>query len=101
MKNIKINNQEYEVIENDQECLDIEDISEKLTDYFEPYDYIFGDYAYGKVRLKGFNDSNNKKVKKLNDIKTLNEYKENYCSYGAKFFLLKKVPKVEKQVKEK
>lgn len=96
MKNIKINSQEYEIIENDQECLNIEEISEKLTDYFEPYDYIFGDYAYGKVRLKGFNDSNNKKAKKVNDIKTLDEYKEKYCSYGAKFFLLKKVPRTDK-----
>ncbi len=91
MKNVKINNQEYEVIENDQECLNIEEISEKITDYFEPYDYIFGDYAYGKVRLKGFNDSTNKKVKKVNDIKTLDEYKKKYCSYGAKFFLLRKI----------
>ena len=96
MKNIKINSQEYEIIENDQECLNIEEISEKLTDYFEPYDYIFGDYAYGKVRLKGFNDSNNKKAKKVNDIKTLDEYKEKYCNYGAKFFLLKKVPRTDK-----
>ena len=91
MKNVKINNQEYEVIENDQECLNIEEISEKITDQFEPYDYIFGDYAYGKVRLKGFNDSTNKKVKKVNDIKTLDEYKKKYCSYGAKFFLLRKI----------
>ena len=30
MKNVKINNQEYEVIENDQECLNIEEISEKI-----------------------------------------------------------------------
>lgn len=91
MKNMKINAQEYEVLENDQECLNMKEISEKLTEYFEPYDYILGDYAYGKVRLKGFYDSNNKKANKVNDIKNLDEYKEKYCSYGAKFFLIKKI----------
>ena len=33
MKNVKINNQEYEVIENDQECLNIEEISENIKQF--------------------------------------------------------------------
>ena len=28
---------------------------------------------------------------KVNDIKTLDDYIENYCAYGAKWFLLKKI----------
>ena len=53
--------------------------------------YIFGDFSYDKVRLKGYNDSSNKKATKINDIKGLEEYKKNYCSYGARTFLLKKI----------
>lgn len=91
MKTIEINNIKYEIIKDEGNCIDKEELSEKITEYFDNYDYIFGDYAYEKVRLKGYNDSSNKKVNKINDIKTLEDYISNYCSYGAKHFLLKKV----------
>ena len=64
---------------------------EKITDYFDPYDYIFGDYAYEKVRLKGFYEANHKKVTDINNIKNLDSYIKDYCSYGAKYFLIKKI----------
>lgn len=91
MKKIEINGIKYEIIRNDNDCINKEELEEKVTEYFEPYDYIFGDYSYEKVRLKGYNDSTNKKATKINDIKYLDNYITNYCSYGAKVFLLKKV----------
>lgn len=91
MKTIEINNIKYEIIRNDGNCINKEELSEKITDYFDNFDYIFGDYSYEKVRLKGYNDSNNKKTTKINDIKYLDDYIANYCSYGAKVFLIKKV----------
>lgn len=91
MKKIEINNHEYEILENVGNCLNIDEIRDRITDYFDSYDYIFGDISYEKVRLKGFNDPTNKNVNKINNIKDLESYKENYCSYGANTFLLKKV----------
>ena len=91
MKKIEINGIQYEIIRNDDNCLDAEVLSEKITDYFDPYDYIMGDFAYEKVRLKGFYDSNNKKANSINDIKKMDDYIKNYCSYGAKVFLIKKI----------
>lgn len=91
MKKVMINGVEYEVIRNDDDCLDTSILEEKITDYFDSYDYIFGDYAYEKVRLKGFYESNNKNVTRINDIKYLEDYIKNYCSYGSRVFLLKKV----------
>ena len=91
MKKVEINGINYEIVRNDQDCFNKEEIEEKITDYFDSYDYIFGDYAYEKVRLKGFYDSNNKNVNDINDIKKLDDYIKYYCSYGAKIFLLKKI----------
>lgn len=91
MKKIEINGITYEVIRNDGNCLSKEDLSEKITEYFDEFDYIFGDFSYEKVRLKGYNESTNKKATKINDIKTLDDYIENYCNYGAKVFLIKKI----------
>lgn len=87
MKKIEINGTIYEIIRNDNNCLNKDELSEKITDYFDDFDYIFGDYSYEKVRLKGYNESTNKKATKINDIKTLDDYISNYCSYGAKVFL--------------
>ena len=91
MKNIEINGKKYELVRNDGDCFDLDTIRERVTDYFDDYDYIFGDIAYEKVRLKGYYDSKNKKAKKINDINFLEYYIKNYCSYGAKVFLLKKI----------
>ena len=90
-KIIEINNVQYEVVKEEGDCLNKEDLVEKITDYFDPFDYIFGDYAYEKVRLKGFYDKNNKKVSSINNINDLDNYIKNYCSFGAKYFLLKKI----------
>ena len=90
-KNIEINDDMNEIIRNDSDCINIEELGEKITDYFDDYDYIFGDFAYEKVRLKGYYESTNKKAKKINDIKYLDDYIKNYCSFGAKVFLIKKI----------
>lgn len=91
MKKIEIRNNKYELIRNDNDCFDLSLVEEKITDYFDDYDYILGDFAYEKVRLKGYYDSNSSKVKKINDIKYVDDYIKNYCCYGAKIFILKKI----------
>lgn len=91
MKKIVINDKKYELISDNDKVFNEEELIQKVTDYFENFDYIFGDYAYDKLRLKGFYESNNNKVTKINDIKLLDEYIKNYCAYGAKWFLLKKI----------
>ncbi len=91
MKIIIINSQTYKILRNDDNCLSKENLDEKITDYFDNFDYIMGDFSYDKVRLKGYNDSNNEKTTSINDIKYLDDYINNYCNYGSKIFLLKKV----------
>lgn len=90
---IILNNYKYIVEKDEFNSFDKSLVEEKITDYFEPYDYIFGDFSYGRVRFKGFYGSKNKNCTKINDIKYLKEYINNYCSYGCKWFLLKKCEK--------
>jgi uncharacterized protein YutD len=89
MKTIVLNNIEYELIKDIRNGFDSEIVIDKVTDYFIPFDYIVGDWAYGKLRLKGFYESNNKKVKKMSDIANIKDYIENKCAYGCKWFELK------------
>ncbi len=91
MRKIMLDNREYEVIENVNDCLDIEHLKSKYTDYFYPYDYLLGDYSYNVLRLKGFYDKNNPKKGPINDISIKDKYINEYCTYGCVYFLLKKI----------
>lgn len=91
MKNeIEINGVYYKILKNYNDALDKDVITAKLTDFYEKYDYIAGDWAYGKLRLKGFNKENNKFFCQSNDFSTFEEYINKYCAYGCKYFLLEK-----------
>ncbi len=87
---IKVNNHTYEVIKNEKDAIDTEVLTEKITDYYDEFDYIFGDWAYGKLRLKGFNEKGNKNFKPINDYRNIDKYIKDYCAYGCRHFILKK-----------
>ncbi|MCM1371348.1 MAG: YutD family protein [Clostridium sp.] len=86
-----LNEKEYEIVENYKDGFSFNDLEDKFTDYFYDYDYILGDWAYGKLRLKGFYDDKNKKCNKLNDIKTLKDYIKTSCAYDCRYFVIRKV----------
>ena len=87
---IEVNNIKYDIVKNDRDAFDKDEFIEKCTDYFNDYDYIVGDIAYGKLRLKGFYDEKNKKVKDLNNYKYLDNYLKNNCAVDCKYFVLKR-----------
>lgn len=90
-KIIEIENNKYEIITDYRDGFQKDDFISRYTDYFNDFDYIVGDWAYGKLRLKGFYDDNNKKATKINKISLLDKYLEENCSYGCKYFVAKKI----------
>lgn len=90
---IIINEKKYEIVKNEKDAIDAGILSEKITDYFYGYDYIVGDWAYGKLRLKGFNHKQNKLYKPINDIANVDKYIKENCAYGCRHFILKKIEK--------
>ncbi|MBQ1812499.1 MAG: YutD family protein [Bacilli bacterium] len=90
MKDIILNNIKYKLITNIRDGYDSDEVKSKATDYFMPFDYIVGDWAYGKLRLKGFYDKNNKSCKSINDIENLEKYIKENCAFNCKYFVLKK-----------
>lgn len=85
---ITLNNKKYKVIKNEKDAIDNEEIEKCLTEYFDDFDYILGDYAYGKLRLKGFNNKDNKNFKPINDYSKIDDYIKNYCAYGCRYFVI-------------
>ena len=93
MEKVNIDGKEYEVIKNYRDALNISDLEGIITDYFDSFDYILGDYAYGKVRLKGFNSKENKNYKEINAYDNIDEKKKKNCAYDCRYFILKGVEK--------
>lgn len=90
MKTVELNNTEYEIIKDYRDAFDEEKFLEKCTDYYYDYDYVVGDIAYDKLRLKGFYDKGNKKVNKINNYSNLDKYLKDNCAVDCKYFVAKK-----------
>jgi uncharacterized protein YutD len=93
---VEIENNRYKLIKDYKNGFDKDMFLEKYTSYFETYDYIVGDIAYSKLRLKGFNKKNNKNLNKINDYRNLDKYISENCAYDCKYFVLEKIIKSEK-----
>ncbi len=91
MKKYVFQDKEYELTKDYKNGFDVEEVKNKFTDYFLDYDYVVGDWSYGKLRLKGFCDKDNSKFKDINDINSLDKYIKDSCSYECRYFVLKKV----------
>ena len=91
MKKVVINDKEYEIVKDYRDGFDETEVKSKLTEYFDNYDYIAGDWAYGKLRLKGFTKKDNKLNNPINDYDRIDSYIENNCAYGCKYFILEKI----------
>lgn len=90
-KLIEVETNKYKLIKDYKEAFNIDDFASRYTDYFEDYDYIVGDIAYSKLRLKGFYNQDNKKVKKINNYQSVDKYISEYCANDCKYFILEKV----------
>lgn len=92
-KIIEIDGNSYKLITDYNDAFNEEEFTTKYTDYFKPYDYIVGDIAYSKLRLKGFNKKGSQNYNQINDFDKLEAYIKNNCAFGCKYFVLEKVQK--------
>lgn len=90
MEKVNIENNEYEIIKDYKNGYNKDEFINKCTDYFYEYDYVVGDWAYGKLRLKGFYDKKNKKCKDINNFDGLNKYLKENCAFDCAYFVAKR-----------
>lgn len=90
-KLIEVETNKYKLIKDYKEAFNLEEFTQRYTEYFKDYDYIVGDIAYSKLRLKGFYNKDNKKVNKINNYQNVNKYLIDNCANDCKYFILEKV----------
>lgn len=88
---ISVGDKRFELVENYRDCFVMEEFESLFTEYFYDYDYIVGDYAYSKLRLKGFYLDSNKRAKSFNKFSSKDKYLKENCAYSCKYFVLKKI----------
>lgn len=93
---IEVEGNKYKLIKNYRDGFDKENFLSKYTSFYKDYDYIVGDIAYSKLRLKGFNSKNNKNCNKFNNYCDLEKYLKENCAYECKYFVLEKISQEEK-----
>ena len=90
MEKIKIDDTEYEIIKAYKNGYNKDEFINKCTDYFYEFDYVVGDWAYGKLRLKGFYDKKSKKCREINNFDNLNKYLKENCAFDCAYFVAKR-----------
>ncbi len=90
MEKVIVENNEYEIIKNYKNGYNKEAFLNRYTEYFKDFDYVVGDWAYGKLRLKGFYDKGNKNCKELNDFDNFNKYLKENCAFDCSYFVAKR-----------
>ncbi len=88
---VEVENKKYKLIKDYRDGFDKDMFLEKYTSFFEEYDYIVGDIAYSKLRLKGFTKKGNKIYNKINDYNNLEKYLKENCAFDCKYFILEKI----------
>lgn len=88
---IETEKNKYKLIKNYKDAFNKEEFINKCTQFYGAYDYIVGDIAYSKLRLKGFNKKSNKLFNKINDYNNVDKYLKENCAYDCKYFILEKI----------
>ena len=88
---IEVEGNKYKLIKDYKDAFDQEMFLERYTSFFNGYDYVVGDIAYSKLRLKGFTKKGNKLNNKINDYDNVEKYIKENCAFNCKYFILEKI----------
>ena len=91
MRNVSIENNLFEIIKDYKNGYNKDEFVNKYTDFYDEYDFVVGDWAYGKLRLKGFYNKNNKNCKEYNNIENLDIYLKENCAFECAYFVAKRI----------
>lgn len=88
---LEIENIKFEVYDSRGDAYDEVAIRNRWDDVLNRYDYILGDWGHESLRLKGFFDDRNPKASYDNKFSTVKEYIDEFCNFGCRYFILKRV----------
>ena len=91
---IQIKEQVYQLVVDYREAFELVPFEQRYQDYFEKFDFIVGDWGFEQLRLRGFYQINQQKVARDQIIDSLEDYINEYCNFGCRYFVLAKSEEV-------
>ena len=88
---VSVDGAKFKIVEDPDDSFDAKRFKERYTDLFEKFDYIVGDMAYDKLRLRGFYEDDVKAVPVDMHISSLEDYLLEYCNFGVVYYVLKRL----------
>ncbi len=93
--NVLINEENYIIAINYNDGFNFDEFQRLYPEYFNKYDFIVGDWAHERLRLRGFYQLNFRKTSKDRTIDFLDEYIKEYCNFGCAYFVIGKQVAIE------
>jgi uncharacterized protein YutD len=84
-------NKTIHLVMNFRDAFSAEKLEQRFSEVLDKYDYIVGDFGFEQLRLKGFFSSSRKKMDADSKIDHLEDYINEYCNYGAPYFVLRRI----------
>lgn len=85
---IEINGQAFTLEVDEGGALKEDELAQRYMPMFDQYDYIVGDWSYEQLRLRGFYEDHIPNTYIDQRISYLNDYINEFCAYGCKYFVL-------------
>lgn len=82
-----INDHKYELVEDHAHGFDFDEFVRRYHTAFSQFDYIVGDWGYGKLRLRGFYNDD-RAVQTGPFVSALNDYILEFVNFGAPYFVI-------------
>lgn len=92
--NLVVGDYHLSLVKNHKEAFDLTAFNQRFSEILLKYDYLVGDWSNEQLRLKGFYNEQ-KAFKNLNTIQRLDDYLNEYCSFGCAYFVLENQHPVE------
>lgn len=98
-ENIVAEDYHLQLVKNHKDAFDMTSFNQRFSELLLKYDFIVGDWSNDQLRLKGFY-KDEQSGNKLNFIQRLDDYLNEYCSFGCAYFILQNLFPVELQFEE-
>lgn len=85
---IKIGEKSFRLIKDYRAGFDQLALEQRYGHVFDKFDYLVGDWGHELLRLRGFYENDKKHVEIDEKINHLADYLQEYCAFGAKYFVL-------------
>ena len=81
----------FHLVMNFRDGFKADKLEQRFSEILDKYDYIVGDWGFEQLRLKGFFSSSRKNMMAENKIDRLEDYLNEFCNYGAPYFVLRRI----------